>query len=175
MALRKQKAQQVQYTPKTPVPPTASANDDELVNTIRRVFQEKFEVHERKNNDMIKSNMKLTSNRLDNTSAEVIKITKSLEFTQNKLDEGLKSVKRDITKIKSEMKESTEDLGDLNLVSDKLIKLQNRSRMNNLRIGGITEKPNETWEEGKEKVIEVIKDKLNIENFVNIDYCHCTS
>ena len=39
MALRTQKAQQVQNTPKTPLPPTASANDDELVNTIRRVFQ----------------------------------------------------------------------------------------------------------------------------------------
>ena len=118
---------------------------------------------------MIKSNMKLTNNRLDNISGKVTKITKSLEFTQNKLDEELISVKKDITKIKSEMKESTEDLVDLNLVSDKLIKLEDRSRRNNLRIGGITEQSNETWEEGKEKVMEVIKDKLNIENFIDID------
>ena len=113
--------------------------------------------------------MKLTNKRLDNISAKVTKITKSLEFTQNKLDEELISVKKDMTKIKSEMKESTEDLVDLNLVSDKLVKLEDRSQRNNLQIGGITEQLNETWEESKEKVMEVIKDKLNIENFVDID------
>lgn len=37
----------------------------------------------------------------------MIEITRSLEFTQNKLDKELKVVKFDITKIKSEKKEFT--------------------------------------------------------------------
>lgn len=43
----------------------------------------------------------------------MIEITRSLEFTQNNLDQELKLVKFDITKIKSEKKEFT----DSNLVS----------------------------------------------------------
>ena len=69
MIFRTRKSQQVQNTHKTPAPATAaitkSANDDELVNTITRAFQEKFEVHERTINDMRKSNMELRNNRLD--------------------------------------------------------------------------------------------------------------
>lgn len=45
---------------------------------------------------MIQPNIKLTSNRLDKISVEVVKTTKSLEFTQSKLDQNLKSVKKDI-------------------------------------------------------------------------------
>ena len=37
----------------------------------------------------------------------MIEITRSLEFTQNKIDKELKLVKFDITKIKSEKKEFT--------------------------------------------------------------------
>ena len=66
------------------------------------------------------------------------------------------------------MKELTEDLLNSNLVSDKLIELENRSQRNNLRIDGITEQSNKTWEEGEQKIMEVIKDKLDIENFIDI-------
>ena len=68
--------------------------------------------------------MELTNNRLDKISAKVIEITRSLTLTQNKLDEELKSVEKDITKIKSVIKQLTEDLLDHNLVSDKIIELE---------------------------------------------------
>ena len=62
--------------------------------------------------------MELTNKRLDKISAEIIQVTKSLEFTQNKHDKELKPVKKDITKIKSKMKGLIEDLLDSNIVSD---------------------------------------------------------
>ena len=68
--------------------------------------------------------MELTNNRLDKISAKVIEITRSLTLTQSKLDEELKSVEKDITKIKSVIKQLTEDLLDHNLVSDKIIELE---------------------------------------------------
>ena len=74
--------------------------------------------------------MELSNNRPDKISAEVFETSKSLEFTQNKLDKELQPVKIDIIKIESEMKEFTEDLLDSNLVSDKLIELEDRSRKN---------------------------------------------
>ena len=68
--------------------------------------------------------MELTNNLLDKISAKVIEITRSPTLTQNKLDVELKSVEKDITKIKSVIKQLTEDLLDHNLVSDKIIELE---------------------------------------------------
>ena len=119
MSLRSRKAQTAHNTPTTP----SSAklrNDDDLVNTIRRVFNKEFEVHENKINDIIKTNMEAVNVRLNKISEEVDEIKKSLEFTQNKFDEELAIVKSNIKKLKSDMKEITEDLLDSDKVSSKL-------------------------------------------------------
>ena len=121
----------------------------QLVHPIRCVFEEEFEGQESKINYKIKSNMKLINNHLYKIFADV-ESTKSLEFTQNKLDKELKSVKKDVKKIKIEMKELTKALSDPNLVSDRFIKLEHRSRKNILRIDGTTEKPEGTWKESKD-------------------------
>ena len=47
MSLRSRKAQGAHNTPTTPLS-TKHRNDDDLVNTIRRVFKEEYEVHENK-------------------------------------------------------------------------------------------------------------------------------
>ena len=43
------------------------------------------------------------------------------------------------------MKELENDLLDPNEVSEKLIEIEDRSRRNNLRIDGLIENKNETW------------------------------
>ena len=131
MSLRSRKAQGAQNTPTTPSS-TKLRNDDDLVNTIRRVFKEEFEVHENKINDIIKTNMGAVNGRLNKISEEVDGITKSLKFTQNKFDDELAIVKNNIKKVKSDMKEITEDLFDSDKVSSRLIKLEDRSRRTNL-------------------------------------------
>ena len=88
--------------------------------------------------------MELTNNSLEKISAKVVKITKSLEFTQKKTEELLKPCKKGRIKIKSEMKQLAEDAVEPNLLSDKLIKLENRSRGNNFKYN------------------------LNVENLINI-------
>ena len=116
--------------------------------------------------------MEAVNVRLNKISEEVDEIKKSLEFTQNKFDEELAIVKSNIKKVKSDMKEITEDLLDSDKVSSKLIELEDRSRRNNLRIDGIAEDQNESWHECEEKVLEVIKGKLEIQDPIEIDRCH---
>ena len=65
-----------------------------------------------------------------------------------------------------------DDLLDLNDVSSKLIELGDRSRRNSLRIDGIEETPNETWEDCEIKIQELIKNKLKINEHIEIDRCH---
>ena len=143
MSLRSSKAKAVHNTPTTP----SSAklrNDNDLVNTVRRVFKEEFEVHENKINGIIRrTNMEAVNVWLNKIFEEVDEIKKSLEFTQNKFDKELAIVKRNIKKVKSDMKEITEDLLEPGKVSSKLIELEDRSRRNNLQIDGIAEDQNE--------------------------------
>ena len=70
---------------------------------------------------------------------EVDEITKSLKFTQSKIDEELAIVKNNTKKVKSDMKEITEDCLDTDKVSSKLSELEDRSQRNTLRIDGIAE------------------------------------
>ena len=131
MSLRSRKAQGAHNTPTTPSS-TKLRNDDDLVNTIRRVFKEEFEVHENKKNDIIKTNMEAVYVWLNKISEEADQITNSLEFTQNMFDEELAIAKNNIKKVKSDMKKATEDLLDSDKVSSKLIELEHRSQRNNL-------------------------------------------
>ena len=57
-------------------------------------------------------------------------------------------------------------------MTDKLIELEDCPRRNNICIDGIEEEQYETWDRCEEKVQKVIKDKLGIEDEVEIDRCH---
>ena len=56
-------------------------------------------------------------------------------------------------------------------VYDKLVDLEDRSRRNNLRIYGISESKYETWEKCKEKVDEIFREKLGLDN-IHIECVH---
>ena len=69
------------------------------------------------------------------------------------------------------MHELGEDVLDPDYETNKLIELEDRSWSSNIRIDGIEEEQYETWDRCEEKV-QVIKDKLGIEDEVEINRCH---
>ena len=99
-------------------------------------------------------------------------MTKSLEFTQEELHDGLVNVKNDIKKVQTDLREIEDDLLDPTFVMEKLTELEDRSRQNNVRIDSIPEKPNETWENCKKEVRKIIRNKLDITDDIEIDRCH---
>ena len=109
MSLRSSKAKAAHNTPTKPSS-AKHRNNNDLVNTVRHVFKEEFEVHENKINDIIRTNLEAVNVRLNKISEEVDEIKKSVKFTQNKFDEELAIAKSNIKKVKSDMKEITEDL-----------------------------------------------------------------
>ena len=106
-------------------------------------------------------------------SQEVFEITKSLEFTQSQLDEELTKIKNDIGKLEAGIRELDEDLLDPDFVTEKLIELEDRSRQNNLRINGVEETPNETWDICEEKVQSIVKEELGIIAEIEMNRFHC--
>ena len=69
-------------------------------------------------------------------------LTKSLEHTQDKLNDKLKTIKTEIKNLNSAVKEIEQKLQEYPNINKKLI--DGRSRRNNTRTDGIVETPNET-------------------------------
>ena len=157
----------------TPTTPATEENNEDLLETIRKIVREELEDHQEKVSEIIKSQLTNTNERLDKISQEVVEITKSLEFTQEELHDGLANVKNDIKKVQTDLREIEDDLLDPTFVMEKLTELEDRSRRNNVRIDGIPETPNETWENCEEEVRKIIKNKLDITDDIEIDRCHC--
>ena len=99
-------------------------------------------------------------------------LKQSLEFTQDETKEEIGNINTKLKDLEKNVKDINEDLLDPEEVSSKFIELEDRSRTNNLRIDGIEEKPNETWEECEENVQEMIKEKLGIMEPIEIDRSH---
>ena len=145
---------------------------ESLFDIIGNIVREQFKIYESNIKELINSNVNKTTERLDKLSAEITDLTASLEFTQKKIDEELFQVKKEIKNLKTEVKAMEDDLLNANEVSAKLVELEDRSRRNNLRIDGIKEEPNETWEACEKTIQDIIVDKLGIESGVKIDRCH---
>ena len=156
----------------TPTTPATEENNEDLLETIRKIVREKLEDHQEKVSEIIKSQLTNTNERLDKISQEVVEITKSLEFTQEEFHDGFANVKNDIKKVQTDLREIEDELLDPTFVMDKLTELEDRSRWNNVRIDGIPETPNETWENCEEEVRKVIRNKLDITDDIEIDRCH---
>ena len=108
---------------------------------------------------MINASINDTKERLDKISQDVSDLKQSLEFTQDENKEEIGNINTKLKDLQKNVKDIEEDLLDPEEVSSKLIELEDRSRRNNLRIDGIEEKPNETWEECEEKVQQMIKEE----------------
>ena len=66
----------IQNTPTTSV--QSDCDNGELVNTLRGIIKEEPEKHENKLNEILKSQLQNTNERLDKVSNEVLEVTKSL-------------------------------------------------------------------------------------------------
>ena len=169
MSLRTRKQNETKETPTTP----RSEEDEQiLIETIRKIVRDEFASHELVIKEMINASIKDTNDRLDKISQDVSDLKQSLEFTQDKVKNEIDSINTKVKNLEKNVKVIEEDLLYPEDVSSKLIELEDRSRRNNLRIDGIEEVPNETWEECEESVQEIIREKLGINENIEIDRCH---
>ena len=83
----------------------------------------------------------------------------SLQYTQKDVEE-LKPIHIKLGAVNKELDIISNDLA---LHSQKMEYLENQSRRNNIRVNGIPESDNETWEDAEVKVKREIKDNLDID------------
>ena len=113
--------------------------------------------------DMVVKQMNDQINKLEN---KVSDLTTSLEFTQREVDD-LKSSARESAKEKKEDKTTIENLVlKVNNLNDKLVYQEDYSRRKNLRISGLEEQRNETWEQTTAAVTSLLEKKLQLPGVV---------
>ena len=95
----------------------------------------------------------------------VSQLKESLEFSQAELEHCKTVIQENLDKnIKS----------DVSMLKDKTTYLENQSRRSNIRVDGITEEMNETWEATECKVKKILKEKLNLTEEPRIERAHRT-
>ena len=138
---------------------------------ITKKQEEMFRSHENSIMQLISGNATLPNQRLDNLSKEIADLKESLEFTQEEtegkfstLNEKISTMEKNLFSLKKDIDiiQTTKPSWAID-IENKLVELEDRSRRNNLRINGIKEGKNETWEECEERVICFPDEKLDID------------
>ena len=106
-----------------------------------------------------------------------------LEFSQNEYDDKFKNLGDKVQKLEQEINLMKKELHVIQTTKPsweieadaKLVDLDARSRLNNLRFEGIKEHGNESWEDCENKIYDLLEKKLemHIENVV-IERAHQT-
>ena len=107
--------------------------------------------------------------------SDINELKASLEHTETVLEEKVAKAQKKVEKLQEQINESWDyqiDPGRLEFTERKLVELEDRSRRNNIRIDGITEKENETWDECEQEVTSLIKEKLGIAENIIIERSH---
>ena len=158
--------------------PDTPLNKENLTGLIKEILKEEFAKQEKNISSLINGSFEVTMKEIRKSQDEIKDLRKeitefkeSLEFTENELHGKIKKLEEKHESIKKTVDEIYNSQVDSDFVYDKLIDLEDRSRRNNLRIYGISESKYETWEKCEEKVDEVFREKLGLDN-IHIERAH---
>ena len=120
----------------------------------------------------------MTMTEIKKVQGDINHLKATLEHTQTVLEEKVakaSTTERKVEKLQEQINELwcyQADLESLQLTERKIVDLEDRSRRNNLRVDGTSEKENETQDECEQEVQSFIKDKLVIAEKIVIERAH---
>ena len=98
-------------------------------------------------------------NSLTSVKRDVEELKESLSFTQNDIDQRFSNRNEKVQSLEKVLSSTKEDVGVIQIleIRRKLVDLEDKSRRNNLRILGIKEDPQESWEECENKIYDLLE------------------
>ena len=158
------------------------------LNLIKDLLEERFSKHEKTITTFISDNNKLIHEKLDGINRRIddqnerIKaletlndeFKESLDVTHDILEGKIKNVNKNLSELSEEInahRHNNQEKVDIGLLRDKLRDMEDRSRRNNLRIDGIEDEKEETWEDTERKVLSILTNNLNLQN-IRIERAH---
>ena len=147
---------------------------EEKVAQVESKCKEEFEKQQQNLLNLISDKFDITKNEIRNVRNESNDLKKSIEFTENVLEEKVGHVESKYNYIEDKMNEIYDYQIDPEYVKQKLIDLEDRSRCNNLRVDGIEEKNGETWDDCEKELQNLFTEKLEITDEIKIERAHRT-
>ncbi|XP_065668151.1 uncharacterized protein LOC136088374 [Hydra vulgaris] len=137
------------------------------------------------------ANMKIITERLEKIESDLNKdkikikgmlkdiseLKESIDFQEEISMKRISETNKRIDEVKKLYNEKTllDSNNESNFLKDikkKLVDLENRSRRNNLRIDGVKELPDESWEDSTKIVKKIFSEKLQINKEIIIERAH---
>ena len=140
----------------------SSNNKNEEIVTmdkIRDLFGTMFKKHEENVIKIIAANTKMVNDKLETMNVKINALQESVEFNEE-------VYKRELLTIKER---NQLEIGQFR---EKLREMEDRSRRNNIRVEGLKESEGENWEQTKEKLRNIIINRLGIKTNVIIERAH---
>ena len=117
---------------------------ESIVELMKTVFEEEFAKQQQQISKIIENNLVITKQEIGKLREEINDLKKSIEFTENVLEEKVAKVEQNVCKLQGKFKKVEEDvtymndcIEDAENIHNKLVELEDRSRRNN--IDGLTE------------------------------------
>lgn len=118
---------------------------------------------------IIKGNFEISKQQITDLKKEIKELRQIIEHAVNVLEDRVACVKEKIGNIESRIREIYDYQLDPAFIKDKLIDLEDQSRLNNWSIYSINEKPNETWEDYEKELDTLLEKSLGIGERVVIE------
>ena len=113
--------------------------------------------------DKLSEEIQDNNEKLEKLNKETLDLKISLETSQEIFEKKFHKVDDNLSKQKQKHKEDISELWkDNDQFCERLRDLEDRSRLDNLRIDGIAEVENETWEQTEEILQNLFKEKLQL-------------
>ena len=147
-------------------------SEERLTVLMKNIFAEELEKQQQSLWKLISVNFEITMKEIKNIKCEVHELKKSIEFTEEVLEEKVQNMHRKVRSLKEKVDEIYDYQIDPDEVEKKITDLEDCSRRNNLRKDGVAEEIGETWDDCERKVKEIFLDKLELENDIIIERPH---
>ena len=149
-------------------------SEERLTELIKSIFKEEFEIQQKNIVTSISGNFEITMQEIKKVNNEINELKTSTEHRDEVLQERMGKIEEKYDHINSKVNAFYEYQMDPKYVEKKLIQLEDRSRRCNLRIDGVEEGKDETWDQCEEKVLDIFTNQLGIEKNVQIERAHRT-
>ena len=149
-------------------------SEERLTELIKCIFKEELGIQQKNIVTLISGNFEITMQEIKKVNNEINELKTSIEHTDEVLQERMEKIEEKYDHINSNVNEIYEYQLDPQYVEEKLIELEDRSRRFNLRIDGVEEGKDETWDQCEEKVLDIFTNQLGIEKNVQIKRAHRT-
>ena len=109
--------------------------------------------------------------RIEDQNNKLYEFQKSLEFSQDEL----KIAKAELSSCKKELASQTKQIdvfkSEIKTLTYQIAKQEDFSRRKNIRLEGVNEEKQESWEQTQSKVIKLMNERMELPN-IQVEYAH---